>query len=142
MIVPDINLLLYAYDTDSSFHDRARSWWEDLLSTPVPVGLPWAVLLGFVRLRSNRRFFAFPMAPSQALGHCRKWLQQPNVQILLPGPRHVDILESLLECPAIGSRLTTDAHLAALAIEHQAEIHSSDTDFVRFPGLRWRNPIR
>lgn len=69
MIVPDINLLLYAYDSDSPFHDRAREWWEDLLSSPTPVGLPWLVLLAFIRIRSNRRFLAPPMAPAAALAH-------------------------------------------------------------------------
>ena len=141
MIVPDINLLLYTYDSNSPFHDRAREWWEDLLSSPTPVGLPWLVLLGFIRIRSNRRFIARPMAPAEALAHCRSWLQQPNARILVPGPRHLDILESLLGGPAIGSRLATDAHLAALAIENQAELHSNDSGFLRFSGLRWRNPV-
>lgn len=141
MILPDINLLVYAYNEDAPLHHSAKAWWEGCLSGTEPVGLAWAVMLGFVRLMSNRRVLLEPMRAPDALAHCRTWLAQPNARIVTPGPTHVDVLESLLAGPSIGANLVTDAHLAALAIEHQAELHSNDTDFSRFSGLRWRNPV-
>ena len=140
MILPDINLLIYAYNEDSPFHVHARTWWERCLSETEPVGLAWVVVLGFVRLMSNRRMLARPLPAPEAARRCRSWLLQPNVRIVLPGPSHMDILSGLLVGP-MGPNLVTDAHLAALAIEHQAELHSNDSDFARFSGLRWRNPI-
>ena len=80
------------------------------------------------------------MPPFEAVGHCRLWLAQPNVCLVTPGPGHLDILANLLN-GEVGSNLVTDAHLAALAIEHQAELHSNDSDFARFSGLKWRNPV-
>ena len=140
MIVPDINLLVYAYNEDAPFHAAAKTWWQRSLSEDEPVGLAWAVVLGFVRLMSNRRVLARPMPAAEAAGHCRSWLAQPNARIILPGSTHMDVLERLLGGP-VGPNQVTDAHLAALAIEHQAELHSNDSDFARFPGLRWRNPV-
>ncbi len=141
MILPDVNLLIYAYNQDAPFHSAAKAWWEHCLSGTEPVGLAWVVLLGFVRLMSSRRVLLEPMAAGAAIGHCRAWLAQPNTRILAPGPTHLDVLANLLGGPSIGANLVTDAHLAALAIEHQAELHSNDSDFARFSGLRWRNPV-
>ena len=104
------------------------------------MGLAWVVVLGFVRLMSNRRLFVRPLPAPEAARRRRSWLLQPNVRIVLPGPTHMDILGGLLAGP-VGPNLVTDAHLAALAIEHQAELHSNDADFARFSGLTWRNPI-
>lgn len=140
MILPDINLVIYAYYEDSPFHVHARAWWERCLSGTEPVGIAWVVVLGFVRLMSNRRMLARPLPASEAARRCRSWLLQPNVRTVLPGPTHMDILSGLLSGP-MGPNLITDAHLAALAIEHQAELHSNDGDFARFSGLIWRNPI-
>ena len=140
MIIPDINLIVYAYNEDAPFHAPAKAWWERRLSGTEPVGLAWAVILGFVRLMSNRRVLARPMPASEAVGHCRSWILQPNARIVLPGPTHLDIFTGLLAGP-MGPNLVTDAHLAALAIEHQAELHSNDGDFARFSGLTWRNPV-
>ncbi len=140
MILPDINLVVYAYNEDAPQHDAARTWWERSLTESEPVGVAWVVVLGFVRLMSNRRVLAKPMSASEAAEHCKSWLVRPNVRIVLPGPTHMDILAGLLAKP-IGPNLVTDAHLAALAIEHQAELHSNDSDFARFSGLTWRNPV-
>ena len=140
MIVPDVNLVLYAYNEDAPFHAAAKTWWERCLSEDEPIGLAWAVILGFVRLMSNRRVLARPLPAAEAVRHCGSWLAQPNARIILPGSTHMDILAGLLGGP-VGPNLVTDAHLAALAIEHQAELHSNDSDFARFPGLRWRNPV-
>ena len=140
MILPDINLVIYSYNEDAPFHVQAKAWWERCLSGTEPVGLAWVVVLGFVRLMSNRRVLARPLSAPKAAQQCRSWLLQPNVRIVLPGPAHMDILSGLLDGP-MGPNLVTDAHLAALAIEHQAELHSNDSDFARFSGLTWRNPI-
>lgn len=142
MIVPDINLLVYAYNSDSPGHVRAKAWWEACLSESRTVGLPWVVLLGFLRLMTSRSVLVEPLSPEEALGHIHSWLERPQTQILHPGPRHLSLLESLVRHARISGSLTTDAHLAALAIEHQAELHSNDGDFSRFPGLRWTNPLR
>jgi toxin-antitoxin system PIN domain toxin len=141
MIVPDINLLLHAYNTEAPAHTSARAWWEDLLNGTQPVGLAWAAMLGFVRLATHRQIMANPMPVDTACGHVRDWLAQPYVSILDPGPRHAEILFGLLQALGTAGNLTTDAHLAALAIEHQAELHSTDVDFGRFSGLRWKNPV-
>ena len=141
MILPDVNLLVYAYNEDAPLHAAAKAWWEECLSKTEPVGLAWIALLGFVRLMSNRRVLLEPMSASEALDECRAWLARPNARIVIPGPAHFDVLSNLLAGASIGADLITDAHLAALAIEHQAELHSNDSDFSRFSGLRWRNPM-
>ncbi len=141
MIIPDVNLLVYAYNSDAPDHHAARNWWEHSLSGIQTVGLPWVVVLGFLRLMTSRRLLATPLFPSEAMAHIRSWLKQPQVQIIEPGPRHIDLLENLSETARVTGELTTDLHLAALAIEHQAELHSNDSDFGRFPGLRWSNPL-
>jgi toxin-antitoxin system PIN domain toxin len=141
VIIPDINLLVYAYNSDAPFHHEARSWWESRLSTAGVVGLPWAVILGFVRIMTSNVLFTDPMEPPETITHVRSWLDCPQVQIVTPGPRHLEILEHVMRSARASGRLTTDAHLAALAIETQSELHSNDVDFGRFPGLRWVNPI-
>jgi uncharacterized protein len=141
VIVPDINLLIHAYNSDSPVHAPARAWWEDLLSGTRPVGLGWAAILGFVRVATHRQVLTNPMPVATACGHARAWLAQPYVSTLDPGPGHAGILFDLLESLGTAGNLTTDAHLAALAIEHQAELHSTDADFGRFSGLRWVNPL-
>lgn len=141
MIVPDINLLVYAYNADAPSHASARHWWEQCLNAAPSVGIPWVVILGFVRLMTHRSVLFTPMDPALAVEHARTWLDRPNVEILQPGPRHLETLTILFGAVGVAGSLTTDAHLAALAIEHQAELHSNDADFARFPGLRWRNPL-
>ncbi len=142
MIVPDINLLIYAYNSDAPMHRKARSWWENHLSTPQMIGLPWVVLLGYLRLTTSRSVLQEPFTVEEAVSHIRSWLDRPQAQVLRPGPRHLDLLDGLLQSASASGKLTTDAHLAALAIEYQAELHSNDSDFSRFPGLRWFNPLR
>lgn len=141
MIVPDINLLLHAYNRDSPVHAAARRWWEELLNDTRPVGLSWAAMLGFVRITTHRQVLASPLPVKMACAHVRVWLGRSCVTILQAGERHADILFGLLEAVGTAGNLTTDAHLAALAIEYQAELHSTDADFARFPGLRWTNPL-
>lgn len=141
MILPDITLLLHAYNTDSPVHPAARAWWEGLLNSTQPVGLSWAAMLGFLRISTHRQVLASPLPVATACGHARAWLARPYVTLVDPGTRHAEILFGFLESLGTAGNLTTDAHLAALAIEHQAELHSTDADFARFPGLRWSNPL-
>ncbi len=141
MILPDINLLLHAYNSDSPIHTAARSWWEALVTGTQPGGWAWAAILGFLRISTHRQVLTNPLPVATACAHARAWLAQPYVAIVDPGARHAEILFGLLESLGTAGNLTTDAHLAALAIEHQAEIHSTDADFGRFPGLRWTNPL-
>lgn len=142
MIVPDVNLLVYAYNSDAPAHAAARKWWEGLLSGEAPVGIPWAVVVGFVRLMTHPAILVQPMSTALAIRHVRSWLEVPGVVLLEPGPRHLPLLENMLEQAGVGGNLVTDAHLAAVALEHQAELHSNDTDFARFAGLRWHNPLQ
>lgn len=142
MILPDLNLIVYAHNRDAPFHAPARAWWEGLLNQQAePVAVPWVVVLGFVRLMTHRAVLVTPMAAPAALAHVRSWFAQPNVERLDPGPQHLELLTRLLTATGAAGNLTTDAHLAALAIEHQCELHSNDGDFARFPGVRWRNPL-
>lgn len=141
MIVPDINLLVYAYNRDAPHHDEAREWWEDCLSSQQTVGMPWVVVLGFVRIMTSRVVLVDPMEPVEALGHVQSWLERPQAHTVVPGPRHLQIMSGIMRAARASGRLTTDAHLAAIAIENQAELHSNDADFSRFPGLRWVNPL-
>ena len=142
MILPDINLLVFAHNAAAPLHEAARDWWEDLLTREQPVGVPWAVTIGFVRLVTHPSVLTLPLDPAAALDRVEAWFTQPCVQPLDPGPRHLSILRTLLAATNVAGRLTTDSHLAALAIEHQCELHSNDNDFERFPGLRWHNPLR
>jgi hypothetical protein len=139
MILPDINLLVFAHNAAAPQHEAARRWWEDLLTREQPVGLPWAVIFGFVR---HPAVLTQPLDPAAALDRVDSWFAQTCVQPLDPGPRHLSIVRTLFAATNVAGRLTTDTHLAALAIEHQCELHSNDNDFERFPGLRWHNPIR
>ena len=141
MIVPDVNLLLYTYDADSSFHAKAAGWWAECLSGAEPVGVPLVVLFGFLRVGTSPRAFCQPMTAREAAGHIRSWLAQPIVQILDAGGEHVEQVLARLERVGTAGNLVTDAQIAALAIEHNAVVHTSDADFVRFTGVRWFNPI-
>ncbi len=141
MIIPDINLLLYAHIDTFAHHEPARRWWEELLRGDAEVGVPLPVVFGFVRIATNPRVFDPPMTIDAALERIDLWLQQPNVRCPAPGPRHVEIAFRLLRHLGTAANLTTDVQLAAFAIENQGELHSNDTDFGRFPGLRWRNPL-
>lgn len=142
MIVPDVNLLIYAYNDRAPQHHEARIWWQQCLKETRPIGLAWVTVVGFVRLTTSRSMLVDPLLAPDALAIVRSWLAQPHVRVLDPGPRHLDLLAAIVvDFPALGA-LTTDAHLAAIAIEHQAELHSNDADFSRFSGLRWVNPLK
>ena len=141
MIIPDINLLLYAYDAASPFHAKAAAWWQACLSGVEPVGLPQVVVFGFVRVGTNARVFQRPLTPAEAAGHVRNWQGQPVVKLLESSPDHVERVLKLVESLGTAGNLVTDAQLAAIAIEYGAVLHTTDSDFVRFQDLRWLNPI-
>jgi toxin-antitoxin system PIN domain toxin len=141
VVVPDINLLVFAHNEAAPRHDTARVWWEQLMMGRERVGIPWAVVIGFVRLVTHPAVMEHPLPPRAGIVRIRQWFAREHVQSLDPGPRHLLILEALFEATGVGGSLTTDTHLAALAIEHQCELHSNDADFARFPGLRWHNPL-
>lgn len=141
MIVPDVNLLLYATISAFDEHARARRWLEELLNGQGTVGLAAPSLFGFIRLATNPRIFDPPLAVDDAVARVEGWLARSQVRLLLPGPRHLEIAFVLLRRMGTAGNLTTDVQLAALAIENQAELHSNDTDFGRFPELRWVNPL-
>lgn len=141
MIIPDINLLVYAYNRRAPRHAAARRWWQDGVNSGTEIGLPWAVVLGYLRIMTHPRVLQEPIDAAEALSDIRSWLSRPNVNPIEPGPRHLDILSDQLAAGGIAASLTTDSHLAALAIEYQAELHSNDADFARFPGVKWVNPV-
>jgi len=141
MILPDVNLLVYAVDENSPFHQPAKAWLEGHFNGGNAIGFTWQVLLGFLRLTTRPALLKSPLTADQALDLIEDWCLQPAVFILEPGPRHFAILRSLLAHAGAAGNLTSDAHLAAIAIEHDAELHSNDSDFGRFPGLRWLNPL-
>ena len=141
MIIPDINLLLYAHDSGSPFHAKAAGWWQSCLSGTEPVGLLHVVAFGFVRIATNARAFLNPLTPAEAAGHVRSWLEQPQVQVLDPGPNHIRQVLKLLEGLGTAANLVSDAQMAALAMDHDAVLHTADMDLARFQGLRWFNPI-
>lgn len=142
MKLPDLNLLIYAVDETSPRHDRAREWLEMALSGSEEVGFAWLVIVGFVRLTTNPQIFEQPLDLDTALDYVEGWLSQPPATVVNPSRRHVTLLRELLDPVGTAANLTSDAHLAALAIEHGAELLSSDADFSRFEGLRWRDSLR
>ncbi|MBS1827860.1 MAG: type II toxin-antitoxin system VapC family toxin [Acidobacteria bacterium] len=140
MTLLDVNILLYAYNPQSQHHERVRPWLEALLSS-TDVGIPWISLWGFLRIVTNPRLSMQAARPEAALAVVRDLIARPNVHLVEPGRAHVRILEEMiLEGQSSGSR-TTDAVLAALAIENGATLASTDKDFSRFPKLKWLNPI-
>lgn len=142
MMLVDANLLIYAVNGDLPQHTKARAWLEEALSGPGVVGLPWVVILAFTRLTTSARVFERPLTVERAAAYVDEWLAQPNVCMVLPGAGHWSVLRSLLGASGTGGNLTTDAHIAALAIEHGATVYSADHDFNRFAGVRHVDPLQ
>lgn len=136
----DTNVLVYAVNAASSKHVESRVWLENALSGQAPVGFAWIAVLGFVRISSNRRLLSPALAVEDAVDLVHEWLAEDSARIISPTERHADLISGLLRAVGTGGNLVNDAHLAALAIEHRAEIVSYDTDFARFPGVRWSTP--
>jgi toxin-antitoxin system PIN domain toxin len=140
VILPDVNVLVHAHNSDSAAHAAARGWWDDCLSGSEGVGLAWATLLGFVRITTNRNIVARPLAVKDVTARIHEWLELPHIHIAQPSDAHFPRLRAVLERLGTAGNLTTDAHLAVLAMERGYVLYSTDTDFARFEGLRWVNP--
>lgn len=141
MILVDANLLIYAGVASVPEHERSSEWLDTQLAGPARVGLPWHSLLAYLRITSKRGGFAHAQPVAHAWAQVRAWLDQPAAWIPQPTERHAEILNSLLSEGMIAGDLVSDAHLAALAIEHGLTLCSNDRDFARFPNLRWMNPL-
>ena len=141
MRVPDINILIYAINQDTPYHKQAKAWLEQSLSGSEPVGLTWIVILGFLRIVTHGSIMPHPLSAEIALELIDGWLRQPVVRILQPSNQHWQLVKELLSQIGTAGNLTSDAHLAAFAIEHAACLYSSDNDFSRFHSLRWKNPL-
>lgn len=142
MIVPDANLLLYAYDESSPFHEQAKAWCEEVMSGPAPLTLLPAVVFGFVRIATHLRVFKDPLSVSETADHVRSWLAMRHVQLHEMLPEDVACALGLLESAGTAGNLTTDAQIAAVALRLDAEVHTTDLDFGRFPKVRFLNPLR
>jgi toxin-antitoxin system PIN domain toxin len=141
VILVDANLLIYAIDSDSAHHKMARRWLEDVLSGTTSVGLAWVVILAFLRVTTRPGILSRPLAPERAIAFVDSWLAQPYVTAVGPGEGHWAVLRQLVAAVGAAGNLTSDAHLAAMALERGCEIYSTDADFSRFPGVRHVNPL-
>jgi len=141
LILVDANILLYAEDSLSPLHQQARIWWDDQLSRSEPVGLCWTTLSAFIRIGTNPRVFEHPLSLAQALARVQSWLDQPCTRVIRPTEGHWTLFRQMLTDGQAVANLVTDAHLAALAIEHGCELATTDSDFARFRKLKWINPL-
>jgi uncharacterized protein len=142
MILVDANLLIYAVNGDAPLNRKAKPWLESSLCGVETVGFSWNVLLAFLRVTTRPGLFRNPLRVDAAFDLVSGWLDQPSATIVHPGSGHLRVLRDSILPLGTGGNLTSDAHLAALAIEHGAELCTSDADFARFRGLKWRNPLR
>ena len=141
MIVLDANILLYAYDSASSKHAKARAWVQDVLSQASPVGLPWQTIGAFLRVMTNARLPGERFTLEEAAQIVDRWLEQPNVRLLTPGDDHWLLLRRMIVEGQAPGALVSDAQIAALTVEYGGTLYTTDRDFARFPGLRWKNPL-
>lgn len=141
MKIVDVNILLYAVNEDSEQHAVVRPWWQRALSGDESIGLPWLVLSGFLRIATNPRVYPVPLTVDQALNQVQGWLSADIATAVAEKPRHWETLRELLRETGTAGNLTTDAHLASLAITYDATLVSCDGDFGRFSDLRWENPL-
>jgi hypothetical protein len=141
VIIPDVNLLVYAHNRGVPQHEAARSWWESAVNGAEPIGVDWSVVLAFVRLMSSPRVAVRPESPRNLLACVSAFLTMPSVRLVTPGRRHPELMQELFEQSGAGTRLVTDVHLAALAIELGATLATNDVDFGRFAKLKTLNPI-
>ncbi|MCJ7472912.1 MAG: type II toxin-antitoxin system VapC family toxin [Actinobacteria bacterium] len=141
MILVDANILLYAEDSLHPRHQETRIWWDNQLSGTGVVCLCWTVISAFIRIGTNPRVFEYPLSLEQSLARVQSWLVQPCMRIIRPTEQHWTVFKQVLTDGQATANLVSDAHLAALAIEHGCELVSTDSDFARFPKLKWKNPL-
>jgi len=137
----DLNLLIYAVNEDTANHNTAKSWLETQFNGTESIGIPWIVILGFLRIMTNGKIFPNPLTEEAALNLIDAWLQHPLIQIPEPGVNHWSLVKELILETGTAGNLTSDIHLAAIAIEHGAKLYTLDADFSRFRGLRWEKPF-
>ena len=141
MILVDANLLLYAEDSLSEHHKAAKDWWDTQLSGSDPVGLCWPVINAFIRIATNPRLHQRPLTLKESSERVQSWLDQPCVRVIQPTDQHWTLFQQMLRGGNAVGNLVSDAHLAALAVEHNCVLYSTDADFSRFKGLKWKNPV-
>lgn len=141
MILVDANLLIYAIDQESAHHAKAHAWVEQILSETTPVGIALIVILAFLRITTLKHLTQNALSPERAISYVDSWLAMPHVSLVLPGKRHWPILRNLLQASGTSGNRTTDAHLAALAIEHGYTVFTADSDFRKFAGVSVVNPL-
>ena len=141
MILPDANLLLYAVNTDSIDHSKSLKWWQDLIESDAAVGLYTGVVFAFVRLSTNRHVFAQPLTTQEAFAYLHNWLDFPAVSLIDAELEDLDTTEALLTAAGTAANLVSDAQIAAAALRLNATVHSADSDFARFPKVKWFNPL-
>ncbi len=139
MQLPDVNVLIYAHREDAPEHDRYAAWLMALTAADEPFAVAETVLAGFLRIVTNSKIFDPPTPMESAVAFCQRLVDWPRAVMIAPSRRHWDIFVGL--CSGIEGPLVADAYLAALAIEHGCELVTTDSDFARFPGLRWRHPL-
>ena len=137
----DLNLLIYAVNEDTAHHNTAKSWIETQFNGTESIGIPWIVILGFLRIMTNRKIFSTPLSEETAIELIDAWLQHPLITIPEPGANHWSLVKELILETGTAGNLTSDIHLAAIAIEHGAKLYTLDADFSRFRGLRWEKPF-
>jgi uncharacterized protein len=142
MILPDINVLIHAHNSESRQHEQARVWWDEALGGSEGIGLAWVTILGFIRIGTHPGILRNPMTPAEVNSRIEEWLSLAHVHIPTPAEGHFARLSANLERLGTAGNLTTDAHLATLAMERGYTLYSTDSDFARFPGLKWVNPLR
>jgi hypothetical protein len=142
MIIPDVNILVYAYDSTSPWHERAREWWQQTLVGSESVGIPAVVIMAFIRLTTHTSLSGNPMAISRASAIVSSWVAVDGVRVLAPTWETLSLMMELLEDAGVGGSLSTDALIAAHALEQRASVWSNDADFKRFSGVKVHNPLK
>jgi hypothetical protein len=137
----DLNVLLYVVNKDAAHHETLLAWWEQALNGDESIGLPWMVLVGFLRIATNPRALPHPLEATAAIRIIDDWLALANIVPVREKDGHWETLRGVLDRTGTAGNLTTDAHLAALAISHSAVLVSCDNDFARFRQVRWENPL-
>jgi toxin-antitoxin system PIN domain toxin len=139
MQLPDVNVLIYAHREDAPEHSRYAAWLKTLVGNDEPFAVAEIVLAAFLRIVTNKKIFDPPTAMDRAIAFCQHLIDWPRAVLIMPSQQHWQIFITL--CNTVGGPLVTDAYLAALAIEHGCELVTTDSDFARFKGLRWRHPL-
>ena len=139
--LPDVNVLIYAVDSEALHHKACHQWLEEALDGAATVAFAWTALLGFVRITTNPRIMKSPLGASVAFDYVEDWLANPRSRVVHPSSQHTATFRRLVTAVGTAGNLSTDAHLAAIAIDHEVEIVSCDSDFGKFQGVRWFNPV-